>query len=74
MTKLISGWWRSRTIWFNVLVGLFAVLEAYTRFLQPLLGDTLYGITLLIVAAVNVFLRTITTQPLSEKGREPDNT
>lgn len=57
---------KSKTIIFNILLGVLGVLELNMGMFQTLLGDY-YGVTFMVIAIIGVILRTITTQPLNEK-------
>jgi len=65
-------WFRkSKTVMFNsVLLTALPVFEAIREFmpeLQSYLPDSIYKIMGLIVVVANIYLRTKTTKPLSEK-------
>lgn len=57
---------KSKTMVFNLLVAIGAVIEMNMSVLQPMLGDH-YGIVFMFVALVNVILRSITTTSLKDK-------
>ena len=57
---------KSKTMLFNIFVAIMAVIEINMSVLQPILGDH-YGIVLIVIAAVNAFLRTITTTSIKDK-------
>jgi len=61
----VKVWWKSKTIWFNLIVAMLAALEATFHFLQPIFGGMLYGIGAVVIAVVNAALRIITTQPVT---------
>ncbi len=50
----------SKTIWFNLVAGLFAVLSSHTELLISYLSDGGYFTVLMIVSAGNTYLRFIT--------------
>ena len=60
-------WWKSKTLWFNVICAVLAALEANTGALQPFLPVNFYAILSVVLPVVNVVLRTITTQALTVK-------
>ena len=60
-------WYKSKTLWFNVLVAALVALEASASMIQPFLKGNVYGYGLLILTAGNAMLRIITTQGLSLK-------
>lgn len=51
---------RSRVIWFNVLIGLGALLEANVHLLQPLLGVDVYQAIVFVLVVGNGVLRLVT--------------
>lgn len=57
---------KSKTMVFNVLVAIFAVIEINMNLLQGYLGEH-YGVAFMFIAVVNAVLRIITTQPLDKK-------
>ncbi|MDO9094459.1 MAG: hypothetical protein Q8R98_03660 [Rubrivivax sp.] len=72
-TKL---WWKSRTLWLNVLVLVLAAAETQLNVLQPLLPVNVYGLVAFGLPLLNVLLRAVTaarltlTQPPTEpKGQ-----
>jgi len=54
-------WLRSKTLVFNVLIAVFAVLSTHSELLQSYLSDGGYMGLLILIAAVNSYLRTTTT-------------
>lgn len=65
-------WWKSRTIWLNVLTVLSALAAAANEFLNVLqvsLSPETYAVSLFVIGALNVFLRTITTQGITAKPK-----
>lgn len=60
-------WLRSKTIIFNVLVAVFAVLSEQSEALRPFLSGGGYVVLMLIVSAVNTYLRSVTTTRLRGK-------
>lgn len=59
--KLIT---HSRTVWFNALIAVLSVLCAQTELLRPYVSDGGYLVLLLVSAAGNVYLRSITQTPV----------
>jgi len=56
---------KSRTIWFAILLAVLSVLQGFVLQLPiPAWGHAIVGS---VIAVCIVILRTITTQPLSEK-------
>lgn len=54
--------WKSKTFWFNLLVGLLTLLDANMGYIQQFAPEQVYLYIAAGVAAVNLFLRTITKQ------------
>lgn len=59
-------WWKSKTIWFNAWASLFTVLEAQLGVLKAVIGPEAYPVFMVGILAVNMWLRTITTQPVGK--------
>ena len=59
-------WYKSKTMLFNLLIGMLGVVELNLGLFQMALGDY-YGLILMCVAMINVFLRTVTTTSLKDK-------
>lgn len=57
----------SRTLWFNVAVAVFAGISGNLDSLRPFLSDGGYAVLMILVAAGNAWLRTITTGPVGLK-------
>jgi len=62
MTKKYT---HSKTLWFNLLIAVFAVLSSHSALLEGYLSDGGYLVFMMLIAAGNAYLRTITTQPVS---------
>lgn len=58
-------WWKSKTIWFNAIVGGLAALEASVNLIQPYLPGSVYGYGLLLLTVGNTMLRILTAQGLT---------
>jgi hypothetical protein len=56
---------KSKTILFNVAVAAFAILEAQTGLLRSYLSDGGYLALMMLVSAVNVYLRSITVSAVT---------
>lgn len=67
MNKSIKGATKSKTIWFNTIVGMLLAAEPVLSLLQPVLGASTYGIVSFILIVGNVALRAITTKSLGTK-------
>lgn len=67
----VKPWYKSKTIWFNVLTGLGAALTGVVGLmptLQPLITPTSYAISLFVMGTINVGLRVVTKHGLSTKA------
>lgn len=60
------NWIKSKTLWFNIVVAVLGIIEMNMMVLQPYLGEH-YGIAFMVIAVVNVVLRTVTTTSLKDK-------
>jgi hypothetical protein len=58
----MKTWWKSRTVWFNAIAAMLAVLEGASGLLLKHLGPEGYLIASMLFAGVNVVLRFVTTQ------------
>ena len=58
---------KSKTIWFSIILAVCGVLEQSQGALTALIGASNTGFLLLIVSMITAYLRTLTTKPLSEK-------
>ena len=54
--------WQSKTFWFNLLVGLLTLLDANMNYIRQFAPEQVYLYIAATVAAVNLFLRTVTKQ------------
>jgi hypothetical protein len=64
--KWLTKLHKSKTMVFNILIAVLSIVELNIGLFQAVLGDY-YGIIFMLVAVINVILRTVTTQPISEK-------
>lgn len=62
----MKPFWKSKTLWFNVLVALLATVESQVEMLKPFLGAEGYAALVLLVPAINVGLRLISTAALTK--------
>ena len=63
-------WWKSRTLWLNLLVLVLAAVEAKLQLLQPVLKVDVYTWLSFVLPLLNLVLRTVTAQPLT-LGQQP---
>jgi hypothetical protein len=57
-------WWKSKTLWFNVLVAIGTAVEASLSVIQGHFDSRVYLGIVGLIAGVNVVLRFISTQEL----------
>lgn len=62
---------KSRTIWVNVIVAILGFLELNLHLVQDNLGDK-YGVVFIVIGVLGIYLRAVTTQPLSERRVNKD--
>ena len=60
----MKPWWKSKTLWVNIVVAVLASLEATTGLLQPYLPQHWYVVVAVGLPIINVVLRIVTTQGL----------
>jgi hypothetical protein len=63
----LKGAFKSRTVWWNILLALLASLEMFAGNLTVLFGQDVAASILLVGAMANLVLRVVTTQALAEK-------
>lgn len=59
---------RSRTIWFSVLLAFLGVIEQSSSLVTQFVGPENAGLVMIVISVIVAVLRVVTTQPLSEKG------
>lgn len=62
----MKKWWKSRVIWFNIIVASLVALEASFSALQGFLPADVYAIAVPVLAIGNAILRIVTTQGISK--------
>ena len=60
----MKAWWKSKTLWVNIIVAVLASLEATTGLLQPYLPEHWYVVVAVGLPVINVVRRIVTTQGL----------
>jgi hypothetical protein len=66
-TDWLRGAMRSRTVIFNALAAVFALLAMNVDMLQAVIPPERLGLAVLVVNVVNVALRAVTTSPLPHR-------
>ncbi len=61
---------QSRTLQFNLLVAAFAVLVDNVELLRSYLSDGNYLLLMMFVSSANIYLRSITTTPVTFKRQD----
>lgn len=59
---------KSKTIWFAVLLAFLGALEQSTSVVTQFVGPENSGFVMLVISVIVAVLRVVTTQPLSAKG------
>jgi hypothetical protein len=67
-------WWKSKTLWLNVVVLVCAAAETQLNVLQPLLPVNVYGLVAFGLPLLNVLLRTVTAARLTLSNPQPPQT
>ncbi len=65
-------WYKSWTIWFNILSVIGIVIEQYFDLIKPLVSDKAYAIIVIVVASFNLYLRVFVKTPLTLRKKEDD--
>lgn len=71
MTKETKPWYKSKTVWFNVLTAAGAAAGGVVGLLptlQPLLTPASYAVTVFVIGVVNVGLRAVTKHGITLKA------
>jgi len=66
MAENTKQWWKSKTLWFNVLVAAGAAIEMSISVIQGQFDPQVYLIIVGAVSGVNVVLRFVSTQGLTK--------
>ena len=64
-TKLITKWYKSKTIWFNILLAIIGFIELNSHLVKEILQEN-YGAVYLVIGIIGVVLRTITTSSIKK--------
>jgi hypothetical protein len=66
MPSSSKPFWKSKVLWFNILVAALAAGEASLHFIQPNIPMNVYGIIAVVLAVGNSILRVISTATLTK--------
>lgn len=58
-------WWKSKTLWLNLIAAALIALEAQFTLLQPYLPGNVYAWFAVVLTVSNAVLRVITAAPLA---------
>jgi len=58
---------KSKTIWFSMILAVFGVLEMQSELVRQVVGPDKFGAVMLLISAVTAVLRVVTTKAISEK-------
>lgn len=62
----MKKWYRSKTLWFNVLCSSLLALEGVTGLLHPYVGQSFYVAMCVVLPIGNAMLRVISTEGLTK--------
>lgn len=65
-----KAWWKSKTLWLNALVLLFATLELRLDLVKEIAPAQLYAWIAIALPVLNMLLRAITSVPIGSKDTE----
>lgn len=61
---MVKRWYQSKIVILNLLVAIFASLEASTGILKPVLPEEWFTVVAVTLPILNIILRFVTTQPV----------
>lgn len=64
----VKLWWKSKTLWLNIIAAALIALEAQFSLLQPYLPGNVYAWFSVGLTVANAMLRIVTTQALAMQG------
>lgn len=71
VTATLAGAAQSKTIWVAILIAVAGFFENNQQLLSTYLGDDKMGVVMIVVSAVMMILRTVTTDSLPAAGGLP---
>lgn len=60
-TQSTKKWWKSKVLWFNIIVAMGTAAEASLQLLADYFDPRVYFVIIMLVAGINVGLRFATT-------------
>ena len=63
----------SKTIWFNIGVGVCSLLAEQSGLMQSMLSDKYYLAFMIIISSINIYLRSITDTAVSLNNQKDAN-
>lgn len=66
LTQSTKPWWKSKLVWFNVIVTMGTAAEASLHLLADYFDPRVYFVIILLVAGTNVALRFATSTGLTK--------
>lgn len=63
----MKAWYKSKTLWVNMIASALMALEAGTGLLKPYMADTFWVAMAVGLPVVNAVLRIITSQAVGKK-------
>lgn len=73
MNNASKPWYKSFTIWFNILSVIAVVVEQQLELIRPLVSDGMYAFIAIGVASFNLYLRIFVKKPLCLKEKKEDD-
>ena len=68
----MKHWWRSKTIWFNLIITILSAMETAFPIIQSTLPVNIHGVLLFILTVGNVALRFISTQTIVDRRKQDE--
>lgn len=62
----MKPWWKSRTVWVNIIVGVLSVIETQVELLKPYVPAGWFVIVAIGLPVVNIVLRLVTTTAVTK--------
>lgn len=66
MSTQAKPWWKSKVLWFNVLIAVGAAIEASLSLVQGYFDPRVFLFIIAITSGINVVLRFVTSQGITK--------